>query len=62
LPPDLVTRRELAWQQMQSDLASLSSRSVHLIAERSGHLINQDEPEMVVEAIRRALALVRERK
>jgi pimeloyl-ACP methyl ester carboxylesterase len=62
LPRDLVTGRELAWRQMQSDLASLSSRSVHLIAERSGHLINQDEPEMVVEGIRRALALVRERE
>lgn len=60
-PPDLVTRRERAWRQMQCDLAALSSRGVQLIAERSGHLINQDQPDVVVEGIRRALALVEKR-
>jgi pimeloyl-ACP methyl ester carboxylesterase len=44
---------------MQRDLAALSSRSVHLIAERSGHLVHEEQPEMIVEGIRRALALVR---
>lgn len=58
LPPDLVTRRELAWRQMQCELAALSSRSVHLVAERSGHLVNQDQPDVVVAGIRQALALM----
>lgn len=31
-------------------------RSAQSIAERSGRLINQDEPELVVEAIRQAIA------
>jgi pimeloyl-ACP methyl ester carboxylesterase len=35
LAPDLVAQRERAWGQMQRELAALSSRSVHLIAERS---------------------------
>jgi pimeloyl-ACP methyl ester carboxylesterase len=59
LPPDLVARRERAWRELQCELAALSSRSVHLIAEHSGHLVNQDQPEMVVQGIRQALALVR---
>jgi pimeloyl-ACP methyl ester carboxylesterase len=62
LSPALVTSRERAWRQMQCDLAALSSCSVHLIAARSGHLINQDEPEVVVDGIRRALVLARERE
>jgi pimeloyl-ACP methyl ester carboxylesterase len=60
LPSDLVTRREQAWRQVQCDLAALSSQSVHLIAEHSGHQINEEQPDMVVEGIRYALALVRE--
>lgn len=60
LPPDLVRRRERTWRQMQCDLAALSACSVHIIAERSGHLINQEQPDVVVQAIRQALALVRE--
>jgi pimeloyl-ACP methyl ester carboxylesterase len=62
LPVDLVARREQAWRHMQCDLAALSSRSVHLIAERGGHLVHQEQPDLVVEGIRRALALVRERE
>ena len=60
LPPDLVVRREQAWRHMQGDLAALSSRSTHLIAEHSGHLMNEDQPETVVEGIRHALALLQE--
>lgn len=58
-PPELIERREEAWRQMRRELAGLSSRSVHLVAERAGHVVNQDQPEIVVEGIRRALALVR---
>lgn len=59
-PPDLVAAQERAWRQMQCELAALSSRSVHIIAEHSGHLINHDQPELIVEGIRQALALLRE--
>lgn len=59
LPPELVAERERTWRQMQDELAALSSHSVHLIAERSGHLINKDQPELVVEAIYQAVTLVR---
>jgi hypothetical protein len=59
LPPALVKRQDQAWRQMQYDLAALSSHSVHLIAEQSGHLINEEQPDMIEEGIRLAQALVR---
>lgn len=60
-PPELIERREQAWRHMQRELARLSSRGAHIIADRSGHLINKDQPELVVESIRRAVALVQGR-
>jgi pimeloyl-ACP methyl ester carboxylesterase len=59
--PDLIEARERAWRVMQDDLAARSSRSLHLIAERSGHLVNRDQPEIIVGAIRQALAMVEAR-
>ncbi len=58
-PAALVAMRERAWAEMQMELAALSSRAVRMIAERSGHCVNQDQPDLVVEAIRHAVALAR---
>jgi pimeloyl-ACP methyl ester carboxylesterase len=43
---------ENIWRELQSDLASRSSRGKHIMAEKSGHYIQFDEPELVVGAIR----------
>lgn len=50
--------RELAssWKYLQELLADLSPRSTHLIAENSGHYVHIDQPELVIDAIRRAVA------
>lgn len=48
--------------ELQADLARLSSRSRHVIAEHSGHMIHQDEPELVVESIRAVVEAVRRGK
>jgi pimeloyl-ACP methyl ester carboxylesterase len=40
------------WAQLQDELAALSSDSVHIHAERGGHYLQFDEPDLVVEAIR----------
>jgi pimeloyl-ACP methyl ester carboxylesterase len=40
------------WQDLQYDLASLSSNSVYRVDEDSGHFIQWDRPEVVVDAIR----------
>jgi len=53
-----IERHLLASQQK---LAALSSNSVLLTAEGSGHAVNTEAPEAVVDAVRRALAMIEAR-
>ena len=48
------------WMELQSGLASLSTRGTHIIANTDKHLIPVYEPELVVAAIRRVVDAVRE--
>ena len=41
----------LAWQHMQYDLLSLSTQSEQVLVDKSGHYINEDKPEVLVEVI-----------
>ncbi|MGO8796833.1 MAG: alpha/beta fold hydrolase [Candidatus Sulfotelmatobacter sp.] len=52
LPEDLVNPFNDAWSQMQEELAQLSTRSTHVIAKNSGHYIQLDRPDVVIEAVR----------
>lgn len=45
-------REPEVWAQLQDELARLSSDSVHVLAERGGHYLQIDEPDLVVQAIR----------
>jgi len=45
--------------QMQADLARRSTRGKHIFAERSGHMIHQDQPELVVDTIRQVVEATR---
>ncbi|MBA4185215.1 MAG: alpha/beta hydrolase [Acidobacteria bacterium] len=47
------------WKEMQKDLASRSTDSKHIIAEKAGHVIQRDEPELVVNAIRQVVEATR---
>lgn len=40
-----------AYQQLQTKLTSLSSNSKHIVAEHSGHAIEIDRPDLVIDAI-----------
>jgi pimeloyl-ACP methyl ester carboxylesterase len=40
------------WQALQSELVGLSSDSKQVIAEQSGHMIQLDQPDLVIDAIR----------
>ena len=53
--PEAGVRLHEMWQDLQRELASLSSNSVYSVVEGSGHFIQRDQPEMVVDAIRRVL-------
>lgn len=60
LPPNAATIAgaadyERIWQELQQDLAALSSQSELIVAEESGHNIMWDQPELVVEAVRRLI-------
>ncbi len=44
-------RERPVWAQLQNELAALSSDSVHVYAERGGHYLQFDEPDLVVQAI-----------
>jgi pimeloyl-ACP methyl ester carboxylesterase len=53
---------EFNWDEGQQTLAALSTNSELIVAEKSGHLIQIDEPEVVIEAIRRVWLAARDRK
>jgi pimeloyl-ACP methyl ester carboxylesterase len=47
------------WRQEQARLASLSSKGRQVIAEKSGHFIQNQQPDLVIEAIREVSDAVR---
>jgi len=54
-PPDLAKGVNQAWEQMQEDLAHLSTRGSQVIVKDSSHYIQIDNPAVVVEAVRRVV-------
>jgi pimeloyl-ACP methyl ester carboxylesterase len=50
--PEAAGRADEGWTLLQAELADLSNDSVQLIAERSGHAIPFEQPELVVAAVR----------
>jgi pimeloyl-ACP methyl ester carboxylesterase len=53
LPPDLVKPTSDAWEQMQEELAHLSTKGTQTVARNSGHYIQLDRPDVVIDAIRK---------
>lgn len=43
---------DAAWQDLQRDLTTLSERGCRIVAERSGHVVPLDQPEIIISAIR----------
>jgi hypothetical protein len=50
---------EVEWARFQDELAALSSNSLHLIAAKSGHMIMQDDPALLVAMVATAVEAVR---
>ncbi|WP_439566518.1 alpha/beta fold hydrolase [Gloeocapsopsis crepidinum] len=46
------------WSSLQLDLTKISSNSQHIIAENSGHLVQLDQPELVISAVQRLIESV----
>jgi pimeloyl-ACP methyl ester carboxylesterase len=51
--------QEQLWQQLQDELAAMQPGSTHVIATRSGHDIQHEQPELVLAQLRRVVAAVR---
>jgi len=51
LPADLAQPTNAAWEKMQEELAHLSTRGTRTVAKNSGHYIQIDRPDLVIEAI-----------
>lgn len=50
---------EAAWQKLQVEIVSLSTRGRRIVAERSGHNVIFDQPEIVIESILEMIELAR---
>ena len=60
-PPGVPTAAvEALWLPLQEDLAALVPGGRLVVAERSGHFIPGDQPELVIEAIRQVVEAVRD--
>jgi len=60
LPIDLDKPTNDAWEKMQEELAHLSTRGTQTIAKNSGHYIQLDRPDVVIDAVRRVVEQVRQ--
>ena len=59
--PPMAAAMEEGWSDSQQRLAGLSTDSELVIAHKSGHLVHVDEPELVVESVRRVYVAARDR-
>ena len=58
LSDEEAQQAEAVWDELQAELAALSSSGEQVIAEESGHLVHIDQPELVIDAIRQVVEAV----
>jgi pimeloyl-ACP methyl ester carboxylesterase len=51
LPAGVAEEMEKIWSELQADLLTLSGNSRQIVAHHAGHMIQVDEPQLVVDAI-----------
>ena len=59
LPPPVVEPWRIKYEELQTELLSLSGNSKRLVAENSGHFIFIDRPDVVIDAISQVVQSVR---
>lgn len=57
-PPAIARDKERIWQQVQDELALLVPNAKHLVVRDSGHVIQQEQPGAVIDAIRQVVEAV----
>ena len=59
LPAGLSDKWDEIWVELHDELAHISSRSSHILAMESGHFIQLDQPDLVVDAILQVIEAAR---
>ena len=59
ITPEVERRYEEVWQELQAELAALTPKGELVVAAESGHAIQLDQPDLVVDAIRRVVEAAR---
>lgn len=59
ITPDQADRVEEIWLQLQRELANRSSKGLLIVGQRSGHFVQSDEPQLVIDAIREVVVASR---
>lgn len=59
LSPEELDSMTMVWKELQENLLSKSSNSQHIIAEKSGHMIPHEQPEIIVDAIQSMVKKIR---
>jgi pimeloyl-ACP methyl ester carboxylesterase len=54
-------QRTLLWEDLHSQVAAMSTRGVNVIVPNSGHYIQFDRPQIVIDAVNGAIAISRDR-
>ena len=57
-----LAERERVWRELQQEMARRSPQGRVVIAEKSGHYIQNDQPDLVIDAVRRVVESVGSRK
>jgi len=56
---DLGDRLEATWQELQAELTYLTNMSIQIIANKSGHSVHLDQPDLVVSVINKTVSSTR---
>jgi pimeloyl-ACP methyl ester carboxylesterase len=59
LPPDLSKATNDVWDKLQEEMVHLSTRGTRTIAKNSGHYIQIDRPDAVIDALRKMVEQIR---
>jgi pimeloyl-ACP methyl ester carboxylesterase len=59
LSPDVAKPTNEAWEKMQEELARLSTRGTQMVAKNSAHYIQNDRPDLVIDAVHRVVEQAR---
>ncbi len=62
ISPEDSQKMRTVWRELQADLATRTKNSIHFAAAKSSHYIQHDQPDLVVDAIRKVVASARNKE